>query len=195
MKRLIELFRENVKHGEFELASGKISNYYVDGRMVSLTAEGLTLISKEIVDIINSSRIHIGAVGGMSMGADPIVGGVLVEAGHRRQKLSGFLVRKGSKDHGAKKLIEGPLPEMLTLTHHGPHVVEAEPGGINCLIVDDVVTTGGSCLKVVEKVREINCHVIGVIAVCDRLEGAAETFKKEGIPFRSLITIKDVLEK
>jgi orotate phosphoribosyltransferase len=172
-QRLIELFRQHaLKFGEFTLASGKKSNYYLDGRLITLHAEGLRLIAAGVLEALEG--IDFAAVGGMSIGADPIVGGVLTVAAERGRPLLGFLVRKAAKEHGTKRAVEGPV----------------QPGS-KVVIVDDVITTGGSSLQAIDHVQEIGCKVVGVVGVCDRLQGGAEAFAARGIPFRSLLTIRD----
>ncbi|GIW89233.1 MAG: orotate phosphoribosyltransferase [Isosphaeraceae bacterium] len=174
--RLISLLkRDALRFGQFLLASGKTSHFYVDGRRVTLSAEGARLIGEGILDILRS-RPEVEAIGGLTLGADPIVGAVLALAPARqREGLRGFLVRKESKAHGTGRLVEGPL----------------EPGMV-VAIVDDVATTGGSSLKAVEAVEAIGCRVACVIAVLDRLEGAAETFRARSLDFFALATIDEL---
>jgi len=172
-QRLIELFRQHaLQFGEFQLASGRKSNYYLDGRLITLHAEGLRLIAEGVLETL--ADVDFAAVGGMSMGADPIVGGVLTIAAQRGRPLNGFLVRKEVKEHGTKRTVEGPV-------HPGSKVV----------IVDDVITTGGSSLQAIDRAQEIGCTVVCAVGVCDRLQGGAEAFAARGIPFRSLLTIRD----
>jgi orotate phosphoribosyltransferase len=172
-QRLIELFRQHaLKFGDLTLASGRKSTYYLDGRLITLHAKGLRLIAEGILDSL--AEFEFAAVGGMSIGADPIVGGVLTVAAERGRPLLGFLVRKEAKEHGTKRAIEGPV-------QHGSKVV----------IVDDVITTGGSSLVAIDRALEIGCQVVCAVGVCDRLQGGAEAFAARGIPFRSLLTIRD----
>jgi orotate phosphoribosyltransferase len=172
-QRLIELFRQHaLKFGHFTLASGRKSTYYLDGRLITLHAEGLWLIAEGILDAL--AEFDFAAVGGMSIGADPIVGGVLTIAAERGRSLLGFLVRKEAKEHGTKRMVEGPV----------------QPGS-KVVIVDDVITTGGSSLQAIERVSEIGCQVVCAVGLCDRLQGGAEAFAARGIPFRSLLTIRD----
>ncbi len=172
-QRLIELFRQHaLQFGDFTLASGRKSTYYLDGRLITLHAEGLRLIAEGILDTL--ADVDFAAVGGMSIGADPIVGGVLTVAAQRGRPLVGFLVRKEVKEHGTKRMVEGPVQR-----------------GSQVVIVDDVITTGGSSLQAIERAQEIGCTVVSAVAVCDRLQGGAEAFAARGIPFRSLLTIRD----
>jgi orotate phosphoribosyltransferase len=121
-------------------------------------------------------RPAVTAVGGLTLGADPIVGATLAAAGAAgRTGLRGFLVRKEPKGHGTGQLVEGPLSPGETVA-----------------VVDDVATTGGSSLKAVEAAEALGCEVALVIAVLDRLEGAAEAFAARGLAFQALVTIRDL---
>lgn len=171
--QLIKLFHERaLKFGDFTLASGKKSTYYLDGKQISLHSAGLRLVSEGLLDLLE--KVEYAAIGGMSIGADPIVGGVLTVAATRGQSLGGFLVRKEPKGHGTKKYIEGP--------------VEA---GAKVVVIDDVVTTGGSALEACDRIEEFGCQVVCVVGIVDRKEGGAANFVKRGLPFRSLLTIED----
>ncbi|WP_437187171.1 orotate phosphoribosyltransferase [Planctomicrobium sp. SH668] len=170
---LCDLFRERaLKFGDFTLASGKKATYYLDGKQITLHARGLKLVSEGLLELLDSGEID--AVGGMSIGADPIVAGVLSAAADKSRDLLGFLVRKESKGHGTNKFVEGPL----------------QPG-MKVAIVEDVVTTGGSSLLAVDRVEEFGCKVIQVLAIIDRMEGGAKNFAARNIPFQSLLTIED----
>jgi orotate phosphoribosyltransferase len=174
--RLIELLeRDALKRGTFTLASGRKSHYYVDGRNVTLSAEGAALIGAGVLEQL-ALRPQVHALGGLTLGADPIVGAALALAPAAGLKyLRGFLVRKEAKTHGTGNLIEGPL----------------EPG-TTVAVVDDVATTGGSSLQAVDAVQVLGCKVAVVIAVLDRLEGAAAAFAARGLTFVSLVTIRDL---
>ncbi len=174
--RLIQLLqRDSLRLGQFTLASGRSSHYYIDGRKVTLGAEGARLIGQGVLGLL-AAHGEVAAIGGLTMGADPIVGAALALAPeHGRSDLRGFLVRKQAKGHGTGNLVEGPL----------------EPGS-TVAIVDDVATTGGSSLLAVDAVQALGCKVAVVIAVLDRLEGAADNFAARGLPFRSLLTIRDL---
>lgn len=174
--RLMDLLRRDaLRTGTFTLASGRTSHYYVDGRKVTLSAEGAALIGLGVLTQL-ADLPAVSAVGGLTMGADPIVGATLAVAGAQgRSDLRGFLVRKEAKGHGTGKLVEGPL----------------EPGSV-VAIVDDVATTGGSSLQAVAAIEAMGCTVARVIVVLDRLEGAAETFAARGLDFRALVTIRDL---
>jgi orotate phosphoribosyltransferase len=169
------LKRDSLRTGQFTLASGRTSHYYVDGRKVTLSAEGAATIASGVLDVL-ADYPYVSAVGGLTMGADPIVGATLAIAPSRdRGDLRGFLVRKEAKGHGTGRLVEGPL----------------EPGQ-SVAILDDVATTGGSSLQAVAAIEGMGATVACVIVVLDRLEGAAEAFAAKGLPFHALTTIRDL---
>jgi orotate phosphoribosyltransferase len=170
---LIDLFRARaLKFGDFTLASGKKAQYYLDGKQITLHSEGLRLVAEGLLDLLEG--VEFEAFGGMSIGADPIVGGVLTAAAIRGRTLDGFLIRKEAKGHGTGRYVEGPV----------------QPGA-RVVIVDDVVTTGGSSLQAIERIQEFGCQVVQVVAVVDRLEGAEANFAARGLNLRSLLTIRD----
>lgn len=173
---LIEaLRRDALRTGTFTLASGRSSHYYVDGRKVTLSARGAGVIGAAVLAALEEFP-GVQSVGGMTMGADPIVGATLALAPSRgRPDLQGFLVRKQPKAHGTGQLIEGSV---------GP--------GTAVAILDDVVTTGGSALDAAAAVEAAGGTVVVVIAMLDRLEGAEAAFAAKGYPFRALSTIRDL---
>jgi orotate phosphoribosyltransferase len=174
--RLIELLkRDALRLGAFTLASGRSSHYYIDGRKITLSAEGASLIALGVLDLL-SAHPKVTAIGGLTLGADPIVGATLALApSHGHPELRGFLVRKTAKAHGTGNLVEGPL----------------DPGSV-VAIVDDVATTGSSSLQAIEAVQAQGCKVALVAVVLDRLEGASQAFANHGFPFHSLLTIHDL---
>jgi len=173
--RLAELIREHaLRFGDFTLASGQKSTYFIDGKMVTLQAEGLYCLSRCLLDMIQDDGVA--AVGGMSIGADPITGGVVTLAGAEGHPLIGFLVRKEQKDHGTRKQIEGPVPD-----------------GARVVMLEDVVTTGGSTLQAIAAVeREKQARVVKVIAMVDRLQGARENLQQAGYEFEAIFTIEEL---
>jgi orotate phosphoribosyltransferase len=172
-QRLIALFHERaLKFGDFTLASGKKSTYYLDGKQISLHSEGLRLVSLGLLDLLKD--VPFDAIGGMSIGADPIIGGVLTVAAEQQKSLDGFLVRKEAKGHGTNRFIEGPV----------------RPGA-KVIVIDDVVTTGGSALQAVDRIVEFGCTVVGVVGIVDRKEGGAANFAARQLPFRALLAIED----
>lgn len=172
-QRLIALFRERaLQFGTFTLASGKTSSYYLDGKQVTLHAEGLRLLSAGLLDLLDD--VSFDAVGGMSIGADPIIAGLLTAAAERGRPLRGCLVRKEPKGHGTNRYVEGPV----------------QPGD-RVVVVEDVVTTGGSALMAVDRLREFGAEVVQVAGIVDRLQGGADRFAEHGVPFRALLTVRD----
>ncbi|HEY2585529.1 MAG TPA: orotate phosphoribosyltransferase, partial [Tepidisphaeraceae bacterium] len=146
----ILLEQQSLRRGHFILASGKSSTYYVDGKLTAMHPQGALLIAKAILSEIAALRVD--AVGGMDMGATPIVGAVAAISETIGRPLPVFVVRKDVKKHGTMKEIEGPIP--------------ARPSKV--VIVDDVVTTGDSILKAVDAVQEAGHEVILAISLLDR---------------------------
>ena len=170
---LIALVRNKaLELGDFTLASGKKSSYYLDCRRLTLDSKGANLVAEGILELLGDELPD--AVGGMAIGADPITAAVITLAGIRGKPLKGFIVRKEPKPHGKGRDVEGPV----------------EPGE-TVVIVEDVVTTGGSSLKAIGRVEAIGLTVAGVVAIIDRLEGGGEAFAQRGYRFESLLTIRD----
>ena len=172
--RLLEILKKKaVLYGDFVLASGKRSGYYIDGRLVTLEPEGAYLTARLILDVLKDESVD--AVGGPTMGADPIVGATVAASYIAGRPLLGFIVRKADKAHGTQKRIEGPLRE-----------------GHRVAIVEDVVTSGGSALEAIRQVEAAGAKVIKVIALLDRLKGAEQLFTEHGYSFAALFTRKDI---
>jgi orotate phosphoribosyltransferase len=171
--RLVAELREHaLVIGEVTLTSGQKAQYYVDAKRAILLPGGFGALGELVA--AEAERVGATAVGGMTMGADPVAcaalaGGAPVKA---------FFVRKDRKEHGLQRWIEGP---------------ELDPGE-RCLVVEDVVTTGGSTVKAIERVREDGLEVVGVVSVLDRLAGGAEAISaaSDGAPYTPLATIDDV---
>ncbi len=171
---LKSLVREKaLKFGDFTLASGKKAKYYLDGKQVTLDPTGSRLIAEGILDLLAEGPMP-DCVGGMAIGADPITSAVVTMSSVRETPVLGFLVRKEAKGHGTQKFVEGPV----------------QPGQ-TAVIVEDVVTTGGSSLDAIKRVEAFGMKVTGVIAIIDRMEGGAEAFAKAGYPLTSLLKITD----
>lgn len=174
-EELMALVREkSLKFGDFTLVSGKKATYYLDGKQVTLDSFGAKLIGEGILDLMLQKGKLPDLVGGMSIGADPIVAAVLTMAAVRGHVLKGCMVRKEAKGHGTKQFVEGPFQT-------GEHVV----------VVEDVVTTGGSSLLAIERLEGAGLVVDGIIAIIDRLEGGREAFAARGYALQSLLTIRD----
>jgi len=170
---LIELIREQaLQFGDFTLASGKKASFYLDCRKVTLDARGARLIGEGMFELLGDPMPPL--VGGMAIGADPITASILTLAGMREQPLRGVIVRKESKEHGTGRFVEGPYES-----------------GEELVIVEDVVTTGGSSLKAIERCEAVGLKVKRVLAIVDRLSGGKEAFAERGYELTTLLTIKD----
>ena len=167
------LLERSFRFGDFMLSSGRRSTYYFDGKQVTLEGRGLYLVSRLVLD--RCRELHVTAVGGLTLGADPIAAGVAALSGTERQPLRAFIVRKAAKEHGTARVIEGP---PLT---EGDRVV----------LVDDVLTTGGSFLLAHEAVVETGAVVVEAITVVDREEGGADTLASRGIQLHALFRRSD----
>jgi orotate phosphoribosyltransferase len=172
-ERLINELREHaLVIGEVTLTSGRKAQYYVDAKRAILLPGGFLALGELVA--AEAERVGATAVGGMTMGADPVACAALAAGA----PVKAFFVRKDRKQHGLQRWIEGP---------------ELEPGE-RCLVVEDVVTTGGSTVKAIERVREEGFEVAGVVSVLDRLAGGAEAIAaaSDGAPYEPLTTIDDV---
>lgn len=173
-KQLLQLLKRSCfKRKRVVLSSGKTSNYYLDGRIGSLYSESSYLIASIILDKIKKDNID--AIGGLTLGADPIIGAIVALSFKKNKPINGFIVRKEEKKHGMKRLIEGPGLKKSN----------------RVVIIDDVVTTGSSTIKAIKAVQSIGCKIIRVIAVIDRLEGAKENIEKYNCVLEHIFTIKD----
>lgn len=173
--RLLALLRERaLTRGDFTLASGRKSSYYIDARLVTLHPEGAWLIARAILDLLDRERIGAEAIGGLTMGADPIAAAVAVVSHQQGTPLSAFIVRKEAKGHGTGRRIEGGLAP-----------------GTRVVVVDDVVTTAGSTLQAISAVEESGGRVVAVVCVLDREEGGREALR--GYPFHPLFRIGELL--
>jgi len=175
--KLMELVREHaLQFGNFTLASGKQASFYLDCRKVTLHPQGSNLIGAGLLDLLSAGEASEmpKAVGGLAIGADPITASIVVIAGQRGLDLLGFMVRKEAKTHGTGKLVEGPVVP-----------------GMKCVIVEDVITSGGSALKAAESAKDFGMNVIGILGVIDRLEGGREAIEQAGYSLKTLLTIND----
>jgi len=166
---------KSLKRGTFRLASGREASFYLDAKQVVLDAHGSMLIGQAILQRLLALGQMPDAVGGLSIGADPVTSAVVTMAGVQGIAMKGFLVRKEPKEHGTKRFIEGPV----------------EPGQ-RVVIVEDVITTGGSSLLAIDRAQEFGLIVERVITVIDRLAGGQEILAARGIPLESLVTIRDL---
>ncbi len=170
------LAQQAYRFGDFSLASGKKSSHYVNCKPVSLSGPGLLSISSLFLKQLNESD---NAVAGLTLGADPLVSGVVMLAAQSGINLSGLIVRKEAKGHGTGAWLEGPLP----------------PKGSVITVLEDVVTTGGSSLKAVEKLRNQGYLVNQVLAIVDREEGGVDAMTKANLDLNSLFFLKEIVER
>ena len=170
---LLELLKKDAyKKGEYKLSSGKTSEHYVNCKPVILSGRGLTLASLLMLKEVNTD-----VVGGLTLGADPLVSGVSLVSALDGRLVNALIVRKEAKGHGTQAWIEGLLP----------------PEGTRVTVLEDVITTGGSSIKAVEKLRDAGYVVDRVVAIVDRQEdGEADIAMKEaGLELRSLFSLRD----
>lgn len=166
--------REAVFHGDFLLTSGKRASYYVDMRKVSLDHRVAPLIGQVMLDLI-SDVPDVSAVGGLTMGADPIAAAILHQGVVRGLGYDAFVVRKEPKDHGRGRQVEGP-----------------DLNGKRVIVVEDTSTTGGSPLKAIEALKKVGAQIAGVAVVVDRNTGAKETIEAAGYPYFAAIGLADL---
>jgi orotate phosphoribosyltransferase len=170
-ERLKTLFRERaLQFGDFTLASGQKSSYYVNSKKVLFHAEAITLLGELLYDA--TADLDFQAIGGLEVGAIPMAAAVLTAFHRHGRHLEGFFVRKQTKDHGSKERVEGQV-------NAGDQVV----------VIDDVLTTGGSVLQAIEAVEAKGATVVRVVCICDRLQGAGEALAK--YDFRPIFTVRD----
>lgn len=176
--RLIEIVaaRSFSTGPEMKLASGRVSNFYFNMKPTMLDPEGAWLIGTLILETLGGESADL--IGGLEMGAVPIATAVAAVSHHHGKPLPAFFVRKQAKEHGTQSLIEG-LPRGETVA------------GRRIVIVEDVTTTGGSAIKAAEAVTAAGSHVVRVVTVVDRLEGAADAFAAAGLPFSAILAASD----
>ncbi len=176
-EKLANLLRaKSIKRGEFTLASGKKSNYYLDCRLTTLDPEGALLTGYCVLELLDEMGVKPDAIGGLSMGADPVVSAAIVVSALEKGPLQGFLVRKEAKGHGRQKQIEG---------------IE-DPRGKKVVIVDDVCTTGGSTQEAIAAAEREGCTVVAVISLVDREEGGSDMLRAK-YNYRSIFTARELL--
>jgi orotate phosphoribosyltransferase len=174
--RLLCLLREHaVLHGDFLLSSGQRSSYYLDARIVTLSAQGSALVGEILLDSLAGAEID--AVAGLTLGADPIVCAIAVVSARRDKPLDGLIVRKHVKGHGSGKRIEGPWRP-----------------GLRVAIVDDTLTTGASSLEAANAVEEQGGAAVGVWALIDREQGAGDAIRRAGYPFHAIFRARELLD-
>ena len=172
-EELLKLLKENAyRKGEFKLSSGKTSEHYVNCKPVTLNGRGLTLASIMLLENVEEDSV---SVAGLTLGADPLVSGVAVVAGLDKRLMNALIVRKEAKGHGTQAWIEGPLP----------------PKGSKVTVLEDVVTTGGSSIKAVDKLRDAGYEVNRVVTLIDRQEGGEDAMIKAGLELCSVFKLSE----
>ena len=176
-QRLTALLAErSARRGQFTLASGRVSTLYIDARMTTMSPEGLPIIGRLGLAEFANAGWHPDAVGGLTLGADPISYAISYASSDTPNPIRAFTVRKAPKAHGTAKLIEGPF-------NPGDRVV----------VIEDVITTGGSALKAISAIRQASGQILGLLALVDREEGGREMIEAEGISVRVLTPARRLL--
>ena len=174
------LLEKSYREGTFTLTSGKTSDFYIDGKQTTLSAEGAYLCGKLLFELIKAEPDPIAAVGGMTLGADPLVTAVSMISYLEKQPIPAFIVRKEAKGHGTGNYIEG---------------LKNLPAGCRVALIEDVVTTGGTLLKVIERVEAQGFKVGMLATVVERQEGGTAVLAAAGYPLRTIFTKEELLAK
>ena len=177
--RLLTLLAErSARRGHFILASGRESTLYIDARLTTMSSDGLALIGPMALDALDRAAWDISAVGGLTLGADPVSYAIAYASASTSRPLRAFTVRKEAKAHGTGRLIEGPFKV-----------------GDRVAVVEDVITTGGSALRAVDAIRAAGGIVVGVIALVDREEGGREAILAREVPVLCLTSAHAILAR
>jgi orotate phosphoribosyltransferase len=177
--RLLTLLAErSARRGHFTLASGRQSTLYIDARLTTMSPDGLALIGPLALAALRSSGWALDAVGGLTLGADPVSYAIAYASASGETPLRAFTVRKEAKPHGTGRLIEGPFRS-----------------GDRVAVVEDVITTGGSALRATEAIRAAGGNVAGVLALVDREEGGREALEGAGLPVLALARASEIIAR
>lgn len=164
------------QEGDFILSSGQRSSYYINGKQVTLHPQGALAIGRIFLSQLPTD---VQAVAGLTLGADPIVSAVSVVSAYEHRPIPALIIRKEPKGHGTRAYIEGP----------------SLPAGASVVVLEDVVTTGQSALKAVERLRQAGYSVNQVMALVDRQQGGAELYQSAGLQFQSMFSIQQIQER
>ena len=170
------LAQRSVRRGRFTLASGRESSHYVDARLTTMSPEGLAVIGPLALSAIREHRWSVDAVGGLTLGADPIAYATALASVTSPPLVRAFTVRKEAKQHGTGRLIEGPMRE-----------------GDRVVVIEDVITTGGSALRAAEAVQRAGAVISGILALVDREEGGRAVLEGQGFQVICLATLSELL--
>jgi orotate phosphoribosyltransferase len=177
--QLVNLLAElSARRGEFTLTSGRRSSLYIDARLTTMSPEGLATIGPLGLSTLRQLKWPVDAVGGLTLGADPVAYAISYASALAGTPLRAFSVRKEPKAHGAGKQIEGPFQK-----------------GDRVAVIEDVITTGGSALIAIRAVREAGGEVIGVMALVDREEGGREAIEAQGFPVVALVRAAEIVTR
>jgi orotate phosphoribosyltransferase len=177
-ERLIKLLAErSTKTGQFTLASGRQSKYYIDARLTTMSPEGLSLIGHIALAKLRQSGWAVDSVGGLTLGADPISYAISYTSAESSNPIRAFTVRKETKTHGTGKTIEGPFRSKDRVA-----------------VIEDVITTGGSALRAIEAVRTEKGTVVGVLALVDREEGGRQSIEAAGLPVITIASASQIIK-
>lgn len=176
-ERLVAMLASrSARTGEFTLSSGMRSTLYIDARLTTMSPDGLALIGPLALGVIGDAGWEAAAVGGLTLGADPIACAISYASALAGRPLRAFTVRKEPKAHGTGRLVEGPLL-----------------AGDRVVVIEDVITTGGSALRAIEAVRGFGAVVVGVLALVDREEGGRERIVEAGYRVRALVRAAEIV--
>ena len=171
---LLSLVRElAIVHGRVTLSSGREADYYVDLRRITLHGAAAPLVGRQMLEL--TQDLEFDAVGGMTMGADPIAAAMLHAAAAQGRALDAFVIRKEAKAHGLQRRVEGP-----------------DISGRRVLVVEDTTTTGGTPLTALAACREAGAVPVAVATIADRATGAGEKIEADGVPYRFLYSLEDL---
>lgn len=176
---LITLLAErSARRGHFTLASGRQSTLYIDARLTTMSPDGLAAIGPIALDALNRAQWDVSAIGGLTLGADPVSYAIAYASAGTARPLRAFTVRKEAKAHGTGRLIEGPFQQ-----------------GDRVAVIEDVITTGGSALRAAESIRAAGGIVAGVLALVDREEGGTEALNAAGLQVISLVRASAITQR
>jgi orotate phosphoribosyltransferase len=161
------------KEGDFTLSSGQKSSYYINGKQVTLHAQGALMVARLLHNSLPAGTV---GVGGLTLGADPMVSAISIVGAYENRPVTPLIIRKEAKGHGTRAYIEGP--EL--------------PAGSPVVIIEDVVTTGASAMKAVERLKEAGYEVNTVLALVDRQQGGQALYERAGLSFEPIFTIADL---
>lgn len=171
---LLDLFCQVAyREGDFTLSSGQRSTYYINGKQVTLHPLGGVAVGRILLSMLPSD---VQAVAGLTLGADPMVTATSIVAAYEGRLITPLIVRKEAKGHGTQAYIEGPVLDA----------------GSSVVVLEDVVTTGQSALKAVERLRQAGYNVTQIVSLVDRHQGGAELYAQQGLDFQSVFSIQDI---